>query len=822
MKENSRKISKAARLTLSVLAGFLFLCGFIMLFVQYENRNARIRDIAKESLKAEEEYRVLFISSYSQSHFSVPLQWTGIGEGLEGSGAILDTEYMDVKNHPGRENIERFEDMLAAKMKEISYDIVITGDDQALLFADAHRGDLFKDLPVVFLGVNDIETAERVHAEGWATGIPEETDYEEVFRTAAGLFKDCRTFVCIIDGKPTGQGDLKEVRSIESDFPGFEFDIVNTSDLTMAEYISRLEEIGKDAIIFELDAFEDKDGNVYTIDDMVRLVSEHSDRPIFRISTGGVGSGALCNVFLDFETFGQQAAGMAISILGGKDPSEIPLLRQELLEYVFDREKMDQFGLTIRDLPTHSSLLNGQIPLWLKYQDVLRPMLLILLSFVCVIIALIIENLAAVDDAKRLREREAQLQYELYHDSLTGIYNRKGLATLDSSFFRSACVLNIDAFKLINEKYGSVCGDRVLSAYAKRLTSMQKVHAVRIGGDEFLLLFRENIRKSPGSIARIESLLHMPYTYEGNKIDVTSSAGIADRREGMTLENMITSAELAMHYGRKFSHGRSIQVFNSSIREQLHKRTELSADIEKAIEEESFSVLYQPQVDSRTKKLYGLEALCRFKDNKYYPDQFISAAEESSQIINLDRIVTKKVVRQLAEWKKEGKKLPVVSINYSAKQLHDADYAHYLKDLLEKNDIPYDRIKIEITESSIFADREKSREFFNTIHQLGMDIALDDFGTGYSSLTAMARLPVDFVKFDKSLIDSYLVEGKGPFLANLTATIHDLGRKIVAEGIETSDQYRLAVSIGIDQIQGYYFDRPLPGREALASDYSDR
>jgi len=118
-----------------------------------------------------------------------------------------------------------------------------------------------------------------------------------------------------------------------------------------------------------------------------------------------------------------------------------------------------------------------------------------------------------------------------------------------------------------------------------------------------------------------------------------------------------------------------------------------------------------------------------------------------------------------------------------------------LKRLLEEHGIPFDRIKIEITESSIFADREKSKAFFNTIHQLGMDIALDD---------------------------SYLVEGKSPFLANLTATVHDLGMKVVAEGIETKDQYRLAVAIGIDQIQGYYFDRPLPAREALSSDYSDR
>ena len=245
-------------------------------------------------------------------------------------------------------------------------------------------------------------------------------------------------------------------------------------------------------------------------------------------------------------------------------------------------------------------------------------------------------------------------------------------------------------------------------------------------------------------------------------------------------------------------------------------------DLQAAIQEQSFTVLYQPQVDAGSKGLVGLEALCRFKDNKYYPDQFIPVAEESGYIIELDRIVTRKVVEQLASWRDVGYELPVVSINYSAHQLRDTGYAEYVGGLLRERGIPSDRIKIEITERSVFADQERSEEFFRAMHAMGIRVALDDFGTGYSSITSVSQLPVDDIKFDKSLIDNYLVEGRLTFLENLTALVHDMGKKVIAEGVETSDQYQLVKQIGIDQIQGYYFDKPLPANRAISVEYSSR
>ncbi len=302
-------------------------------------------------------------------------------------------------------------------------------------------------------------------------------------------------------------------------------------------------------------------------------------------------------------------------------------------------------------------------------------------------------------------------------------------------------------------------------------------------------------------------MLHEPYLYGNERIEVSIAAGFADRQEGESIDDLTTHAELALYYGRRGDVHHGFQIYEQGIKDKIDRRNALVNDLQAAIQEQSFTVLYQPQVDAGSKGLVGLEALCRFKDG---------------YIIELDRIVTRKVVEQLASWRDVGYELPVVSINYSAHQLRDTGYAEYVGGLLRERGIPSDRIKIEITERSVFADQERSEEFFRAMHAMGIRVALDDFGTGYSSITSVSQLPVDDIKFDKSLIDNYLVEGRLTFLENLTALVHDMGKKVIAEGVETSDQYQLVKQIGIDQIQGYYFDKPLPANRAISVEYSSR
>lgn len=808
-----------ARIVLALAAVVLVSTGIVLLIRQFEAGNARVRSMATESVRADGDHRVLFISSYSQAHFSVPLQWEGIDETLEAQGVALDTEYMDTKNHPDDRSIQRFTALLRGKLQTSSYDVLIVGDDAALGYAEEHRDDLFENMPVVFLGINDLDHARRVHQEGWATGVLEESNMTDVFSTMAGLFPQRHTFVCIVDNTPTGQGDLTELKRVQAKLEGYDFQVINTSELSKDELVKQVEAIGSDALVAELDAFEDADGNEYTIDQAVRLLTTHTSAPVFRVSTGGVGAGALGSGVLDFRTFGRQAAAMAIRIINGVQPGSIALAGRSGTAYVFDQTQLDRFDIPSRNLPERATVINGSRPVWEEYQAVLVPALLVVLGLVFVIAALVIGAVQSRMDARELRQSEARLRHELYYDTLTDLTNRKGLFKMDTSRYRSACALNIDGFKFINEKYGHAFGDEVLRELASRLTAIPGATAIRLGGDEFFLMFEDDVKAGTSWIAQVDKAINAPYAGKAGQVDLSVSAGIAQRKEGQSLDDLLTAAELALHEGRGDQQHHGIQIYNSKIKDEVDRRTALVEVLQRAVRQEAFTVLYQPQVIADTCEVYGLESLCRLENNTYFPDQFIPAAEESGLIVELDRIVTRKVVAQLGAWKRAGRRLPVVSLNYSSRQLRDQDYPRLLASLLDEQGVPHDRVKIEITERSVFSDRDRADAFFEQIHQMGMQIALDDFGTGYSSIIAMSALPVDFVKFDKSLADEYLVPDRLTFLADLTAIVHDLGKQVVAEGVETSEQFRLACQIGIDQIQGYYFDRPLPADKAIDAHY---
>lgn len=817
-----RKTYTVLRFVLGLASVALIFVGVVELFQSVQSASTRIRDIATESLQSESDHRVLFISSYSQTHFTVPEEWQGLEEGFAGKGVSFDTEYMDTKNHPDEASVERFAALLEGKLETTHYDAVIVGDDAALHFVDDHRADFFRDMPVVYIGINDIDYAQQVHEDGWATGVPEEGNFSDVFHSAARLFPDCTSFACIVDDTPTGAADLVQIQRIKGQFPQYDFNIIDTSVLSRDEYIDAIEALDDKAIVMELDSFEDGDGNVYTIDDTVRLIASHTDRPIFRASTGGVGNGVLGSGFLDFNEHARQAALMAVKIIHGTSPADIPLVHQTQTHYVFDGKLMDRYGIDKADLPPYSTVMNSSETYWEEYRDVLTPALHIFTGLIILILILVGSTVQSLRDAKSLRKSEAELRHRLYFDRLTDLGNRNSLLTSDNDKYRSAAAFNIDDFKFINERHGISCGDEVLKEVARRLKSIPDSKPIRLGGDEFLVLFEGGVGEDPELIGRLDRMLHEPYLYGNERIEVSIAAGFADRQEGESIDDLTTHAELALYYGRRGDVHHGFQIYEQGIKDKIDRRNALVNDLQAAIQEQSFTVLYQPQVDAGSKGLVGLEALCRFKDNKYYPDQFIPVAEESGYIIELDRIVTRKVVEQLASWRDVGYELPVVSINYSAHQLRDTGYAEYVGGLLRERGIPSDRIKIEITERSVFADQERSEEFFRAMHAMGIRVALDDFGTGYSSITSVSQLPVDDIKFDKSLIDNYLVEGRLTFLENLTALVHDMGKKVIAEGVETSDQYQLVKQIGIDQIQGYYFDKPLPANRAISVEYSSR
>ena len=805
----SNVVSRVALTILAVTSISLILLGVSSLYGLYKNLADNDGTMARASLRAEQQHAVLFLSSYSQSHFSVPLQWDGISKAFEGTKVQLDTEYMDMKNNADDESQALFEQLLRHKLESHTYDVLIVGDDAALNFAETHRDDLFAGLPVVFLGINDIDHARRVHDEGWATGIPEQSNMADVFRTAADIFSKCDTFVCIVDDTETGKADVVSLEQMMPQFPDYKFEFVNLSNLSEDEFLKKMGELRSNTIVFELDAFRDRDGKVYTIDDVCRLLASNCPRPVFRVSTGGVGNGALCSGFLDFTRFGVDAGRMAVDILNGKAPSEIDLVNDSATEYVFDYQQLKRFNIKNSQLPENSIVLGGESNLMESYGAILQPLSYVLVGFACLTLFLVLEFIKS-------RRSERDLYYRHYHDSLTDLPNRNAAKQLHGRrAVGSVALVDIDGFRFINEVYGYGRGDVVIKTLAERLRGLPELRCARYGADEFLLLFDGDISQERKVFDEVVRLTHEPVKADDQSIEISCSAGIVVRDGDQTLEELMTNADLALYEARQ-SHGRSRYAYYSAqMRKKIDGRRQVISSLERAIVEESFRVVYQPQIDLASGRLYGFEALCRFKDDLYYPNEFIPVAEGVGLIIQVDRIVTKKVIEQMRTWRDAGFVVPSVSINYSPVQLKDTEYCSWLKGLLDAAQVPANLIKLEVTESGSFDD-EKAQQFFSEVHEMGMQLALDDYGTGYSTLNAISVYPMDFIKLDKSVNDSHLQPGNEYYLESLVSFIHDLGRRVVAEGVEDAVQIELARKLEIDYIQGYYYSPPVDAAKAEA------
>ena len=301
-------------------------------------------------------------------------------------------------------------------------------------------------------------------------------------------------------------------------------------------------------------------------------------------------------------------------------------------------------------------------------------------------------------------------------------------------------------------------------------------------------------------------------------LDIEASYGVANWDESMDESSIVQCVDLAIRNAKVVGGGDSVFFYDEQMKRDMERKLEITDYLKLAIAEESPVVLFQPQVNTYDKSVCGYEALVRLKDNAYFPDQFIPVAEAAGLVSSIDRIVTKKVIQQQAAWRAEGREMKVVSINYSAAQLRDETYCDFVESLLREYDVEPRYLKIEITESMMLENEGLAEELFSRLEQMGISLALDDFGTGYSSLYRMATTPAEYVKLDKSLVDTYMVPGKEDFIDHLTQLIHGIDKKIIVEGVETAEQYAICKRLGCDIIQGYFFARPLPSAEAGAFD----
>lgn len=421
-------------------------------------------------------------------------------------------------------------------------------------------------------------------------------------------------------------------------------------------------------------------------------------------------------------------------------------------------------------------------------------------------------------DISALKHTEAKAQHMALHDALTGLPNRahvtQRFGDIAAAFYGSGnesalIFLDLDHFKNVNDTLGHGAGDELLVQMARRLRKATRSAdlVARLGGDEFLVLVSSSdIRNEVEHVyRRIRRIVAEPMQLSGTEVRVTATMGVSlYPHDGRDIETLMRHADMAMYSAKE--HGRDqLEFFAPAMGAALRQRTELEADLRRAVERDEFEVHYQPRVSVASRGIVGAEALIRWRHPQrglVRPDLFIPICENNGTIQVIGMRVFEHAARQQVRWAAAGHDL-MVSVNLSARQFASPELLTDMQRILERTGCDPARIEVEITESMLLGTDRRPADVLNAIRALGLSIALDDFGTGYSNLAYLRRYPIQTLKIDKTFIHG--LETDRP-LAELIVSMCRLMRlKIVAEGVETQEQLDWVSENAIEQYQGFLF-----------------
>ena len=437
-----------------------------------------------------------------------------------------------------------------------------------------------------------------------------------------------------------------------------------------------------------------------------------------------------------------------------------------------------------------------------------------------------------IDQTSELRTQttimEQQAMRSATHDALTDLPNRILLHDRLEQAIHAASrkkrrlavmIMDLDRFKEINDTLGHYNGDRLLKQVATRLLGViqEPGSVARLGGDEFaILLPRIAEVKEVGSIvSAMHKALQSPFMLDTLKLDIQASVGVALFPEhGTDADSLLQRADVAMYVAKKNHSG--FVVYSTKFDEHSPHRLTLMGELRHAIEHDQLQLHYQPKVNVKSSVVVGVEALVRWQHEQHglmQPDEFIPLAERTGLIKPLTLWVLRESLKQCAAWRAAGLNLNV-AVNLSAQGLMDMELPDTVAGLLAANDLPAERLVMEITESSIMMDKDRALQILTRLAEMGVRLSIDDFGTGYSSLAYLSKMPVKEIKIDKSFVLDMEKNKSNSVIVHATIELgHNLGLEVVGEGVENAEVLALLGQLNCDAVQGFHLLRPMAGTE---------
>jgi diguanylate cyclase (GGDEF)-like protein len=451
----------------------------------------------------------------------------------------------------------------------------------------------------------------------------------------------------------------------------------------------------------------------------------------------------------------------------------------------------------------------------------LAPMVALAADFALPSVALLLLPLLAVHRGGR--EAIAK-EHQALHDALTGLPNRalfrdrieQAVHARRRSGAAAVMLIDLNHFKEINDTLGHHAGDRLLQEVAQRLraTLGENDTVARLGGDEFGVLLPDlRIGADADMVAhRLLGQLREPYSIDGLTLEIDGSIGIAMHPDhGSGVEQLIQRADIAMYAAKESSRGH--MTFEPQLDRYSPRRLTLAGALRGAIGDGEIVLFFQPKSEVATGRIVGVEALARWQHptlGLIAPAEFVPIAEQTGLIGPLTSHVLNSALRQLRDWRDEGLEL-TVAVNLSARSFLDAQLASEIPRLLHRWGVPAHCLELEITESMLMADPGRAKVTLERLAAIGLGLSVDDFGTGYSSLANLKRLPVDGLKIDKSFVIDMAHDASDAAIVRSTIELaHNLGLRVVAEGVESADAWNRLMEMGCDLAQGFHVARPLP------------